>query len=324
MIHLFDLPHAEARRLAQSGSPIFLLVNPVEYHGPHLSLHNDRLISLGLMRALHTKLVETHPEWSLVLADDLEMGVDPCPGPGSRHTPFADVRAQVMTACRALADLGAQRVVLMTFHGSPLHGVALHAGTKLLQDRGVRALSPFNLLMHFMMDFNAEDWVERFGSHADTPEREAALRGLQTDFHAGYFETSLALHFAPDSVDPAHVNLPPCPPLPMRGPIELARRGAQLLGQKRMAGDLFLASAGTAWNLLRPFPGYTGQPHLARATDGAAFAAELLARYVTATEAVFAGAPPPEPVMGWLEWLSLRGRILHQDVPLAEMGPRGA
>jgi hypothetical protein len=43
---LFDVPHHDARRLARSGAPVYLTINPVEYHGPHLSLHNDRL-SLG-------------------------------------------------------------------------------------------------------------------------------------------------------------------------------------------------------------------------------------------------------------------------------------
>ena len=36
--------------LLATGAPVFLCVNPVEYHGPHLSLHNDRLISEGVAR----------------------------------------------------------------------------------------------------------------------------------------------------------------------------------------------------------------------------------------------------------------------------------
>jgi hypothetical protein len=33
---LLDLPHRVARRLAAEDRPVYLLVNPVEYHGPHL------------------------------------------------------------------------------------------------------------------------------------------------------------------------------------------------------------------------------------------------------------------------------------------------
>jgi len=82
VISLLDIPHQEARRLVKSGAPVYLTVNPVEYHGPHLSLHNDRLISIGLVREVHERLAEKH-DWPLLLGADLEVGVEPCPGPGT-------------------------------------------------------------------------------------------------------------------------------------------------------------------------------------------------------------------------------------------------
>src|SRR5437762_7047770 len=88
MVSLLDVPHQEARRLVRSGAPVYLTINPVEYHGPHLSLHNDRLVSRGLVRELHARLAARHPEWPLLFGSDLEIGVEPCPGIGSRHTPF--------------------------------------------------------------------------------------------------------------------------------------------------------------------------------------------------------------------------------------------
>ena len=60
MISLLDIPHQEARRLVKSGAPVYLSVNPVEYHGPHLSLHNDRLISIGLIREVHEAFAKKH------------------------------------------------------------------------------------------------------------------------------------------------------------------------------------------------------------------------------------------------------------------------
>ena len=60
MISLLDVAHQEAQRLVRSGAPVYLTVNPVEYHGPHLSLHNDRLISLGIVRQLHERLQARH------------------------------------------------------------------------------------------------------------------------------------------------------------------------------------------------------------------------------------------------------------------------
>ena len=57
VIRLYDLPNDAARRLLATGVPVYLPVNPVEYHGPHLSLHTDRLISRGL-----TDRERAHPD----------------------------------------------------------------------------------------------------------------------------------------------------------------------------------------------------------------------------------------------------------------------
>ena len=110
MLPLLDQSHREALRRVRSGATVYLSVNPVEFHGPHLSLHNDRLVSEGLIRDLHARL---EPEQPLLVGADLEVGVDPCPGPGSRHTPFTVVRRLVLDACRGLAELGAA----FTAHG---------------------------------------------------------------------------------------------------------------------------------------------------------------------------------------------------------------
>src|SRR3989442_1056381 len=106
-MNLLCLPHSAARAALETGAPVFLCVNPVEYHGPHLSLRNDALVSIGLARALHARLAKHHPAWPFLAAEDLEVGVDPAPGPGSRHVPLGRVRALVREACRALAELGA-------------------------------------------------------------------------------------------------------------------------------------------------------------------------------------------------------------------------
>src|SRR5258706_5993994 len=127
MTRILDLSHTRARSLLASGAPVYLPVNPVEYHGQHLSLHNDALVSEGLARGIHARLQEQGYDWPLLLAADLEVGVDPTPGPGTRATSYSDVSALVVNACQRLVELGAQRGVLVTFHGSPLHSLAVNA-----------------------------------------------------------------------------------------------------------------------------------------------------------------------------------------------------
>jgi creatinine amidohydrolase len=170
-IALLDLPQHEARRLLQRGVPVWLCVNPVEYHGPHLSLHNDRVLSLGVIDDVGARLQAQH-DWPIVLADHLELGVDPCAGPGSRPLPFTLVRDAVVESCRALRELGAERVVLVTFHGAPLHNVALEAGVKWLRAHGVAALAPFHLLLHEMLALtDATPYADAFAPIADDAAR---------------------------------------------------------------------------------------------------------------------------------------------------------
>jgi hypothetical protein len=67
-----------------------------------------------------------------------------------------------------------------------------------------------------------------------------------------------------------------------------------------------LASWGLAWHRLRPFPGYTGHPGLARADVGAELARQVVDMYAPVVQAVLEGrAEPPEPVMAWVERLAI-------------------
>ena len=302
MAALSDFLAAHQAPLSE-GAVVYLPINPIEYHGPHLSLLNDHLISVGLARDLHQRL----GRGPLLIAPDLDVGFDPAPGPGTIVTPLAEVKARVLAACGQLADAGAQRVGLMTFHGSPLHALAIEAGVERLRARAVRVLSPLNLLLQQLLQFDAgeDDALKAaFDTIADPVARERAWRGLALDFHAGFFETSLALHYAADSVRPNFRQLPPCPPLVARGAYPFAAAAARALGFTRRAQEMDLAGTGMAWFALRPFPGYTGAPALASPAAGASFARAIIDRYAVAAEAVLYGqARSPAPILSWLKYL---------------------
>jgi len=314
-LRLLDLPHAEARRLCATGAPVYLCVNPVEYHGPHLSLHNDRLICEALIERLHPRL--GHPEWPLLLADDLEVGVDPCPGPGTRWTSFTTARALVREAVRSLHELGARRVVVMSFHGAPLHNLALHEAVRWLQDQGVQAAAPFNVVLQEMIGVDPHRYAPAL-AWLHPHDRHDMLASLPTDFHAGFFETSIALELIPESVAPLHRALPPCPKPRPALHFLAAQKLAQVTGQPRLAQELGFAAEALGWMQLRPFPGYTGRPHLASQHAGLVFVEEILGRYEALLLEIFAGrqvAPPP--IMAWLTTATLAGRIPGAAVPNA-------
>jgi creatinine amidohydrolase len=313
----FELPHARARALLASGAPVYLPVNPVEYHGPHLSLHNDALISQGVLRDIHKAVVQECDDWPLLVASDLEVGVDPCPGPGTRVTPYRDVRALVVQACRRLADLGAQRVVLVTFHGSPLHSLAIDAGVRCLSRAGVRALSPMNLLLRAMLEIRPEDYADAYATIRDDEERALAMREANTDFHAGFIETSLSLHYAPESVDPGYTRLPPCPAIAPDVGLLAAARVAAWLGRAALARELRFAAVGSGWYALRPFPGYTSRPHRATREAGATIARYMVGEFAAVTARVLRGVEEaPAPIMRWIAPLTLGGSIPTGGVPL--------
>jgi creatinine amidohydrolase len=292
------------------GAPVYLPVNPIEYHGPHLSLRNDHLVSIGLARDLHEGLAALHDGAPLLVAPELDVGVEPAPGPGSIPVSMREVARRTVKACHALADRGAKRVAIMTFHGSPLHAVALEAGVRTLRKRGVKAFSPLNLILRELLSLDGSRFAAAFEHVADAQLRAEMIRTLPQDFHGGFFETSVAMHYAPESVLPIHRDLPPCAPFRQPRAAVLASRAARALGASTLAQELSLVGDGLAWYALRPFPGYTGRPDLASAEAGAIFAREIVSAYVAAAKDVLWGdAASPPPIMRWLPFASLGGRL---------------
>lgn len=318
---LLEQPHREARRLVATGAPVFVLVNPIEYHGPHLSLRNDRLVSWGLIRDAAERIARAHPEWPFLVGADLELGVDPAPGPGSCHTSFQVLRRVVRETCRGLVELGARRVVLMTFHGSPLQSAALEEGVRFCLGAGVPALAPLHLLLSAMIELDDPAPFAGAVAHVeDAAVRERLLAHLQYDFHAGFFETSMALHYAPESVSPIHRELPPCPPVKPNGMLAAASRLASSIGRASLARELRLASVGQGWGDLRPFPGYTSEPAFADARAGRFFADVIGERFHAAVEAVLErGEAPPRQPLAWIRALTLGGRLRPPTPSMSEI-----
>jgi hypothetical protein len=136
------------------------------------------------------------------------------------------------------------------------------------------------------------------------------IRTMPQDFHGGFFETSMALHYANGSVLPMHVRVPPCPAFaPQRLPLA-ASKVARRLGFATLANELALVADGLAWHALRPFPGYTGRPHRATAAAGAAFGRAMVKTYrEVGREVLFGPARSPRPIMRWMPLATLGGRL---------------
>jgi creatinine amidohydrolase len=294
---LLDLPHRDAADRVRRAPVVWVPVNPVEYHGPHLPLHTDALLTRAWVGELHRALFG---DGEPVCTADLEVGVEPTPGPGTRAVSYGEVRRSLIRTCRSLVDLGATAIVPITFHGAPLHNLALASAVRWCRARGVRAAAPFQEVVRRL---GSDDPVFREVVAQIVPERRAEVAAsLPHDFHAGLLETSLLLRWGPEHVSPVHRELPPCPiPAPW-GPLAAA---ARLTG----APELTVAAYGAGWMRLRPFPGYTGHPALATAEIGALFARAVVDGVVPALRAALDGAEPAAPPFRWVGPLSLWGLV---------------
>ncbi len=125
------------------------------------------------------------------------------------------------------------------------------------------------------------------------------------------------MRLAPHTVDACHRDVPDCPPWPVLGWLEClasrvpGRLGAELTAVARIAG----------WTSLRPFPGYTGRPRLASPEAGRVFVEAMVTAFEAEILRSFESARPHRPLMGWLRWLTLGGRLEPPRVPLEAFSP---
>lgn len=286
-------------------NPLFIFVNPTEYHGPHLPLANDYLISRGLADRLFQMLKKSGLAQRFVAAPLVNLGLDPTPGPGTVTTTTGQFDAQLDRIAERLPGIGVKRAIVMTFHGAPRHNHALQRFVTKLGGLGIQALNPMNTILKKLLEYQPGDYADAVAPVKDAAMREEISKTLGSDYHGGFFETSLTLAFAPESVDPAHKQLPDCPTIEIPAWQRAAIHGMRSIGQPLAARELYFAAEALAWLQLKPFPGYTGKPRFANAKSGEIFAARILEEYEAAVRAVFVeGMNPPEPVMGVTQLIS--------------------
>ena len=190
----FSLLASERRARFSAGLPVVLSLNPIEYHGPHLTVRNDGLVARCIAEQFHRGLRAAHPEWDELLWAEFDVGADPVPHPESVHVPYRDFRRLVLGLCRDLAGMGVRRVILHAFHGSPRHSLAFLEGVDLLRAAGVQAFSPMPLLLAGMIELPRTcGLAARDRGDSTSGARWACCR----TFHAGFIETSVSLHYVP-------------------------------------------------------------------------------------------------------------------------------
>ncbi len=284
---------------------LFLFINPTEYHGPHLPLANDFLISRGLAGQLAVRLQKAGLTKQFIAGPLINLGLDPTPGAGTIATSVARFDAYLTQFARKLPLLGVKRVIIMTFHGAPRHNHAIQRFINRLGEAGIAALNPLNLLLSRMLTYQPGDFAAALEPIRDEAARALLAQKLGHDYHGGFFETSLTLALSPQSVDRLHTNLPDCPAIEIPAWQRAAIHGIRSIGQDAAARELTYAAEAMAWLNLNPFPGYTGMPRFANRKSGEIFVKEILEIYEQAVREVFVGGKPaPVPELSVTDFLS--------------------
>src|SRR5205823_7872046 len=120
----------------------------------------------------------------------------------------------------------------------------IEAGVQLLVRNGVHAVAPFNAVLAEMLWLEPAKFAAAVAHVEDVIEREQMLSRLANDFHAGFFETSMALHCAPESVSPDYRSLPPCHEVRPHPSFLLAAKAARTVGAEKLARELTFAAEG--------------------------------------------------------------------------------
>lgn len=304
-------PHQELQALAATGAPVHVFVNPVEYHGPHLSLGNDRIISERLSRKLHERLCLSHGPMPYLVGGVIDFGCDPTPGVGSVGVTYDKLRYLVQSVVDGLIALKVKRVIFHTFHGSPFHCHAIHAGIARLEAAGIKAVSVFDQVLRAIGEFDPLMFAPLRACMVSEADYRTIMARLSTDFHAGFFETSVAVHVAPETVAKDYTALPPCPDIPQHtGVKQLAKVAKRLPALNKELNHLAHI---LGWMEMKPFLGYTSHPALANDQAGAWFVNDMiLPLYEQLCHDVLWGeSAGPKPQLAWLKPLAplIGGRV---------------
>ncbi len=309
---LGTLARKDALELIKTGAPVYVLVNPVENHGPHLPLQTDYLLSLGATQDLHLRFLAEGKDWPLLIYPVLHLGAGPAPGLGSVHTSYAEIKSLVHGVALSLVELGAKTVIWMTFHGDPFHNSAIQKGVDFLNAQGVISFAPFHFVLNEMLEMNSKTFGVPLKLIESEKDRKEMAKGLGFDFHAGFFETSLVLHYSPDSVSEIYKQLPPCPKGHEPRWMLMMAKIVEKWGNRRLASEWRLISFVKGWTGLDPFPGYTGKPHCSSAAVGQYFAKRIVEIYYDFAKQFLMdpkNTPLPKLPLDWVLVPTLNGRL---------------
>ncbi|HEY7127072.1 MAG TPA: creatininase family protein [Ktedonobacterales bacterium] len=258
MLHFEELTWPELEALDRVHTVVFVVLSPLEEHGPHLPLGTDLYTGRGIAEAIALRLEQHYPQVTCVLLPAIPLGSGAIPYLGTIGTPVRLVRQALFQAGKALARDGFHCIIAVSGHLGLSHLSAMEAASKAVSRRyGITMVAPVAGIWHRLL--HSKELGARF-SGLNEPIVGQALKLLLRAHHSGSMETSLMLHLHPELVNINYQHL------------------------KRV--DWWHLVRWRGWTRAH-WPGYVGDPTLARADVGqvmvemmAQLGADLAARMV--------------------------------------------
>ena len=202
--NLAEMTWLEVRELDPLSCLVFVPISPLEQHGPHLPIGMDLYGAEYLARKMAELFQSLHPGWEVLMVPGLPVGSNAFDYPGSLFTRQRVVRDLLVDYGACLARHGLRNQVLISVHGGSGHIVALEEAADILARRfKCQVIAPFGALASKYFTGGYDEELAALGQPLTKEER----RQLRTDWHAGWWETSLMLVARPDLVRPEYKQL---------------------------------------------------------------------------------------------------------------------
>ena len=282
ILDLGSMTAFEVDALDRARTTIFLVVSPIEEHGPHLPLATDVIEAEGVARRLAARLATERPADRFLFYPTIPLGADSFHFAGSASVRPGVIAALVEDVCTSLAEGGFTRFIVSSHHGAPSHNLAFERAAIRVRRRTRGRARLLALSGRTIVDLYFGGGLEAHFAHMK--DGESAKDALRLDCHAGAFETSELLALRPDLVREGWKDLPP-----VLVPLEKLTRES---GRREAAGK-----------------GYFGAPGISSVERGEAYLDMLVERAMPDVRAFLDGKDVPGLALRWRLALSALSTI---------------
>jgi len=208
ILKLEELSFTDIDRIDRAKSIFFLTFGNLEEHGPQNPIGSDYFQAIGLRNGLVARLRAKHPDYTLVIVPVVplgEGGANELAGQpehiGTFPVRFETLRNVAVDLGATIARKGFQNILLIHFHGVPLHCMAFSDAAAFVSQRYKTRMVDVTSLVFgegfysgkVMEKYLGKGWEERIGIES----------------HAGAAETSVNLYLHGELVKPDYRKLHP-------------------------------------------------------------------------------------------------------------------